>query len=261
MAQQTAVDVELHTGKEVPRDQAEAARDRVASALARYAGRPVERARLTLRHGHKKARHRYVADASVLFEGRTLAAHASGRSPLEAAEAATDRLRDQLRRVVDADVALRNEPRTIEKAVRDLAHRPEYRPEAKLKPPKERRIVHRRPYLDVPLSTAEAVNELLDIDAEFMLFTHADTGEDVVVRRRADGLVGLLHPPGSKLADEDDIVVPEPSPHSEPLTVKEARTEMDWLNHRFLYFIDADDGRGKVIYLRHDGDYGLVEPG
>jgi hypothetical protein len=35
---------------------------------------------------------------------------------------------------------------------------------------------------------------------------------------------------------------------------------MDWLNHRFLYFIDSGDGRGKVIYLRHDGDYGLVEP-
>jgi hypothetical protein len=35
---------------------------------------------------------------------------------------------------------------------------------------------------------------------------------------------------------------------------------MDVLNHRFLYFIDTADGRGKVLYLRHDGDYGLVEP-
>jgi hypothetical protein len=35
---------------------------------------------------------------------------------------------------------------------------------------------------------------------------------------------------------------------------------MDLLNHRFLYFIDADDGRGRVLYLRHDGNYGLVEP-
>jgi hypothetical protein len=33
---------------------------------------------------------------------------------------------------------------------------------------------------------------------------------------------------------------------------------MDALNHRFLYFIDAADGRGKVLYLRHDGDYGLA---
>jgi hypothetical protein len=35
---------------------------------------------------------------------------------------------------------------------------------------------------------------------------------------------------------------------------------MDWLNHRFLYFVDAEDGRGRVLYLRHDGDYGLVQP-
>jgi hypothetical protein len=35
---------------------------------------------------------------------------------------------------------------------------------------------------------------------------------------------------------------------------------MDVVNHRFLYFIDDRDGRGRVLYLRHDGDYGLVEP-
>jgi hypothetical protein len=35
---------------------------------------------------------------------------------------------------------------------------------------------------------------------------------------------------------------------------------MDLVNHRFLYFADADDdGHGKVLYLRRDGDYGLVE--
>ena len=32
------------------------------------------------------------------------------------------------------------------------------------------------------------------------------------------------------------------------------------VSHRFVYFIDAADGRGKVLYLRHDGDYGLMEP-
>jgi hypothetical protein len=37
-----------------------------------------------------------------------------------------------------------------------------------------------------------------------------------------------------------------------------ARAEMDILNHRFVYF--TDDGRGRVLYLRHDGDYGLVDP-
>ena len=41
---------------------------------------------------------------------------------------------------------------------------------------------------------------------------------------------------------------------------RQMRCVADAPNHRFLYFIDAADGRGKVLYLRHDGDYGLVEP-
>jgi hypothetical protein len=31
-------------------------------------------------------------------------------------------------------------------------------------------------------------------------------------------------------------------------------------DRRFRYFVDAAGGRPKVLYLRHDGDCGLVEP-
>jgi ribosome-associated translation inhibitor RaiA len=242
------IDVELHA-RDVPDTEAEEARQRLA-ALERYAEPDrFQGARLTLRRAHRRAKRPYVADAVVRFEGRPLRAHTTGRTPAEAADAAAEHLRRQVRRVVDTDVALRNEP------LESL-----HRPEADLKPPEERQIVHRRTYLSVPISTVAAVNELLDTDVEFFLFRHARTEEDVVVYRRDDGRIGLLHPPGSVLSDEDDIVVPEPSRYSEPLTLDKARTEMDVLNHRFLYFIDADDGRGKVLYLRHDGDYGLVEP-
>lgn len=34
---------------------------------------------------------------------------------------------------------------------------------------------------------------------------------------------------------------------------------MNLAGHRFVYFIDAADDRGKALYLRHDLDYGLVE--
>jgi hypothetical protein len=191
----------------------------------------------------------WQADAHMLYEGRVLAAHTSGRSAEEAAELAIRRLRRQVHRVRDSEVALRDEP-----------WREEDLPRPSLKPPEQRQIVRRRTYTSVPLSTVEAVRELIDLDVLFFLFRHARTSEDVVVHRLASGAIGLLFPRGSVLADEDDIVVPEPSRYSEPLPFEKARTEMDVLNHRFLYFIDADDGRGKVIYLRHDGDYGLVEP-
>ena len=248
--------IELHVGDGVPQSQAERARERIAK-LERFTDDPILSARLTLRRAGQVPP--YVADASVLVDGRLLAAHADGASVVEAADAVAERLKRQLRRVVGADVALRNEPRTLRAGLESLPL-PEHRVAARRKPPQARKIVHRRPYSEVPKSTLEAVADLLDLDVLFDLFRHVRTDEDVVVHRRASGRVGLIHPQGSALADEDDVVSPEPSRYSEPLRFETARTEMDVLNHRFLYFIDAADGRGKTLYLRRDGDYGLVEP-
>jgi hypothetical protein len=155
---------------------------------------------------------------------------------------------------------MRDEPRVIEKALGGLAHERDHRPGKRLKPPELRDIIPQRTAYPFPETTLDAVADLLDLDLEFLLFRHARTGEDVVVHRRDDGLIGLLHPPGSPLADENDLVTPEPSRYPEPIPLSKARDEMDVLDHRFLYFIDAADGRGKVLYMRHDGDYGLVEP-
>ncbi|MEA2331997.1 MAG: hypothetical protein QOH58_2135 [Thermoleophilaceae bacterium] len=252
------IDVELHT-QDVPDDQAEAARERIAS-LDGQAARPITGARLTLRRAMPRGGRPYVADATLLYDGRLLAAHTTGRSPLEAGDLAAERLRRQLRRIRDAEVAQRNEPRVLQAAVAELDTGTRYLPEATLKPPRERQIIPRRPFVDVPLPTLDAIDLLLDLDVEFSLFTHERTNEDVVVHRLPDGRIGLLHPPGSVLADESDLLVTEPSRYSEPLTLETARAEEDVLNHRFLYFTATEDGRGKVLYLRYDGDYGLVEP-
>jgi len=249
------IDVGLHVGEGVPREQAAEARERLAS-LDAYTGEPVLSARLTLRRTGQMPP--YAADASMLLDGRLLAAHATGRSVFQAADEVAERLRRQLLRVKEADVARRNEPRTIAAALRSLPIA-DTRSGAQLKPPKDREIIRRRPYSSIPMSTVDAVAELLDLDVLFHLFLHARTDEWVVVHRRDDERVGLIHPQDSVLADERDIVVPEPSRYSEPLSLEAARTEMDVLSHRFLYFKDAD-GRGRVLYLRHDGDYGLVEP-
>jgi ribosome-associated translation inhibitor RaiA len=251
------VDVDLTAGSGVSPEQAEVARERIAS-LGGYVDRPLIGMRLTLRRAGGVRP--YVADASVRFEGRVLAAHATGATAVQAADEVAGRLRRQLRRVVDAEVAQRDEPAAIEAALATLPVDGQHRPEAELKPPQQRSIVRRRPYLDQPLATLEAITELLDLDLEFFLFRHVRTSEDVVVHGRDDGGIGLIFPPGSVLADEGDLVVAEPSRYPAPVPLDAARQEMDMLNHRFLYFIDADDGRGKVIYLRHDGDYGLVAP-
>ena len=248
-------DIEVRAADGISSHVRDIARRKI-QALERRAGDRDLIGHITLR---RASDHRFVADASVTFEGRVLAAHAGARSPEDAVDAVIGRLERQMRRVVDADVALRNEPRVINAALEDLRRDPPHRP-AKLKPPEERQIVHRRTYRNEPIPTLTAIADMLDDDLDFYLFVHARTNEDVVVHWRDDGRIGLLFPQDSVLADEDDVVVPEPSRYSEPLTLETARAEMDILNHRFLYFIDADDGRGRVLYLRHDGDYGLVEP-
>jgi ribosome-associated translation inhibitor RaiA len=253
-------DVDITFEGDIPRTQLGAVRERVAS-LERYTDEPIIGVRLTLRGGPGRSDGRYVVDASMLFDGRVLAAHVAGPSVLEATDAAVERLRRQLRRVEDAEVAERNEPDEIRKALEALWRDREQRPRPRLKPPEERRVVRSRIYADHVETTLEAVAIMLDLDDQFRLFRHARTEEDVVVHRRDDGRIGLIHPPASALADESDgIVVAEPSRYPSPITLDAARAEMDVVNHRFLYFIDVEDGRGKVLYLRYDGDYGLVQP-
>jgi hypothetical protein len=52
----------------------------------------------------------------------------------------------------------------------------------------------------------------------------------------------------------------ETSRFSEPITLEAAVAEMNALAHRFMFFINAETARGNVIYLRYDGNYGLIEP-
>jgi sigma 54 modulation/S30EA-like ribosomal protein len=54
-------------------------------------------------------------------------------------------------------------------------------------------------------------------------------------------------------------VIPQPSSYSASIALVAARSEMEVLDHRFLYFVAAEDLRGKVLYLCHDDNYGLVE--
>jgi ribosome-associated translation inhibitor RaiA len=257
------IDVEVHVPASIPPGQVEAARRRVAS-LDRFTKDPLLGARLTLRRDGG-AQPPYVADVDVRYDGRVLAAHASGQSAAQAADAAAEALRRQVRRIVGAEVAQRNDPRALETAIRTLWPDDDDRPPVRIKPAEEREIVARRTYADEPKPTLTAIADMLQDAEEFHLFVHARTGEDVVVHWLDGGRLALLHPPGSALADEGDLLVTRPSWFSEPLPFATARQEMDLLNERavstrFLYFIDAGDGRGKVIHLRLDGDYGLVEP-
>lgn len=45
-----------------------------------------------------------------------------------------------------------------------------------------------------------------------------------------------------------------------PMTVEEAMEEMELLGHSFYVFLEAKSNTVQVLYLRNDGDLGLIEP-
>jgi len=45
-----------------------------------------------------------------------------------------------------------------------------------------------------------------------------------------------------------------------PMTPEEAALQLDMLGHNFYFFTNADSGLASVVYRRHDGDVGLIEP-
>ena len=50
-----------------------------------------------------------------------------------------------------------------------------------------------------------------------------------------------------------------PTRYLESVSLGRVREELDVLGEGFIYFIDECERRGKVLYVRQDGDYGLVE--
>ena len=45
-----------------------------------------------------------------------------------------------------------------------------------------------------------------------------------------------------------------------PMSIEEAIMQMNLLNHSFFVYIDAEDDSMGIVYKRHDGNYGLIQP-
>ena len=46
----------------------------------------------------------------------------------------------------------------------------------------------------------------------------------------------------------------------EPMSVDEAAAQMQFLGHSFYMFLDSESDKHSVLYLRGDGNYGLIQP-
>lgn len=59
-------------------------------------------------------------------------------------------------------------------------------------------------------------------------------------------------------SDEDEIVRTK-TIHPEKLSLEEAITRMELLDHTFFIYTDDETGKIAVVYARNDGGYGLIE--
>jgi len=57
----------------------------------------------------------------------------------------------------------------------------------------------------------------------------------------------------------EDVIVRTKSYYLEPMSIEEAITRMDALGHSFFLYLDEEDDRISVCYVRNDGGYGVIQ--
>ena len=255
------IDVDITTRGTVSEEERRRASERLAH-LDHWVPDPVLGARAVLIHEHNPRVERPArAEAEIDVNGRLVC----GRVAAATMEQAIGDLADQLERQLQdfSERRARMRRRAPEPAAGEWRHgawrasRPAYFP----RPADERELIRRKTFALHPLDSLQAVVEMLDLDHGFYLFRDAHTGVDAVVYRRDDGRMGLIdHADTDQRQSADDGLVHERSRLAGPIELDAAISEMNALSHRFMFFLDASTGRGNVIYMRHDGHYGLIEP-
>ncbi len=62
-----------------------------------------------------------------------------------------------------------------------------------------------------------------------------------------------------KQDDEEDVIVRTKSYYLDPMSIEEAITRMEALGHSFFLYLDEEDDRVSVCYIRNDGGYGVIQ--
>lgn len=200
------------------------------------------------------------AEAEIDINGHVVRGRVAEADMHRAVDQLAEHLRGQIRRYVEGRITAHR--RASQPAPGEWRHRqwspprPGYLP----RPAEERELVRRKAFALGAMAPGEAAELMQDLDHDFLLFRDSGTDADAVLYLRDDGRLGVIAPAGTELPETPgDGVTYEESRFSEPITVHTAVAEMNELNHRFLYFVNAETGRGSVIYLRYDGHYGLIE--
>jgi len=245
---QQATDMVVQTHGDVNRWEREYARDKI-DRLRSMAGAPVLFARVDLRRFTDPARERPAdAKASLDVNGSLVRAHVAAASITEAVDLLDARLRERLVRLTGRhDARVHTSPRA------------DVRPTFGEIAAEDREVVAHKSFAVGEQSVDEAIGDLELLDHDFFLFRNAATGEDNVVARAETGYE--LFEPRIRCPLGDVVEPVHRSPVSPPMVrLDEAMEILDLGDQPFVFFVDPDDGRGRVCYRRYDGHYGMIVP-
>lgn len=255
------MDVDVTARGEVSEDAREFAAEKIGS-LDRYVNARFLRAHVVL---HQEANPRVErsaeAEGEVLLDGTMVRAHVASFDMRTAIDLLAQRLERQLRSFVERRVTERDRGSSRSSGEWRHGDAPEERPAYFPRPPEERQVLRQKTIAVGEMDAVQAAEEMEMLDHRFYLYREASPEVDAVVYRRDDGRIGVIGPTGTGWSGADEYgFVREDSRGPEPRSLEDVVAEMNELNHRFLYFVDEGSDRARVIYLRYDGHYGLIEP-
>ncbi len=257
----TVADVEVVTHGRVRPEVVEYARQKIAH-LQRYGRGPIAHVRIKLVQSDDPAVTRPAqAQANLDIDGRMLRAQLAAATLYEAVDLLQERLRNRLSRMALHWEARRGGMPVPEPGEWRRSSEPSQRPEYFPRPVEEREIVRHKAFELARATPDEAVYDMEQLDYDFHLFTDDRTGLDAVVYRAG--------PTGYRLARVTPADTPEPTTVV-PLTVSTrpvprltegaAVERLNATGQPFLFYADEATGRGRLLYHRYDGHYGLIAP-
>jgi ribosome-associated translation inhibitor RaiA len=258
-------------GGEVPEDSRDYAADKVGH-VADHSTRPVLYAHVVLEVVGDPARTRpALAEATLDVNGTLLRAHVAAAGTREAVDLLEGRLRRQL---VQLEGRVQNRHHRTGVAGKHAWRHgdlPQERPEYRERPVDERTVVRHKMLAVQATTPDEAVGDMEQVGHDFYLFTDRSSGQDAVVYRLPAGGYGGHTADGARLSLETShpgtsdaamqAALPEGVGAAAPMTEEEAVAHLDLAGDAFVFHLDPDTGRGRVLYRRYDGHYGLITAG
>jgi ribosome-associated translation inhibitor RaiA len=259
MATDAATDVVVEARGNVSAAEREYAQAKIGRLRGLVPG-PVLFSRVALTAHADAARERPASAKGALdVNGRLVRAHVAAGTMFEAIDLLEARLRDRLERYAhhqeSKHLRHRSDEHEWHHGDREVS-RPPYFP----RPADEREVVRTKTFAVDEMTPDEAVFDLELLDHDFYLFKNLETGEDNVVARSPVSGYELLEPSATCALTETAARIEHSTTRPPTANVEQAIEVLEESALPFVFFVDPDDGRGRVLYHRYDGHYGLIGP-